>query len=104
MEVVYTGLRQTPEMIVNAALQEDVQVIGLSILSGAHNAIVPRVMELLKQKEMTEVVVIVGGIVPDEDAAELKRQGVGAVFQPGSSLRNIVEFIRGAVKQPASLT
>jgi methylmalonyl-CoA mutase C-terminal domain/subunit len=104
MEVVYTGLRQTPEMIVNAALQEDVQVIGLSILSGAHNAIVPRVMELLQQKEMTDVVVIVGGIVPDDDAAELKRQGVGAVFQPGSSLRNIVEFIRGAVKQPASLT
>jgi methylmalonyl-CoA mutase, C-terminal domain len=104
MEVVYTGLRQTPEMIVNAALQEDVQVIGLSILSGAHNAIVPRVMELLRQKEMTDVVVIVGGIVPDDDAAELKRQGVGAVFQPGSSLRNIVEFIRGAVKQPASLT
>ena len=104
MEVVYTGLRQTPEMIVNAALQEDVQVIGLSILSGAHNAIVPRVMELLQQKKMTDVVVIVGGIVPDEDAAELKRQGVGAVFQPGSSLKNIVEFIRGAVKQPASLT
>ena len=104
MEVVYTGLRQTPDMIVNAALQEDVQVIGLSILSGAHNAIVPRVMELLQQKDMTDVVVIVGGIVPDEDAAELKRQGVGAVFQPGSSLRNIVEYIRGAVKQPASLT
>ena len=104
MEVVYTGLRQTPEMIVNAALQEDVQVIGLSILSGAHNAIVPRVMELLQQQKMTDVVVIVGGIVPDEDAAELKRQGVGAVFQPGSSLRNIVEFIRGAVRQPASLT
>ena len=104
MEVVYTGLRQTPDMIVNAALQEDVQVIGLSILSGAHNAIVPRVLELLKEKGMTDVVVIVGGIVPDEDAAELKRLGVGAVFQPGSSLRNIVEFIRGAVKQPASLT
>jgi methylmalonyl-CoA mutase C-terminal domain/subunit len=104
MEVVYTGLRQTPEMIVNAALQEDVQVIGLSILSGAHNAIVPRVIELLQQKGMTDVLVIVGGIVPDEDAADLKRQGVGAVFQPGSSLRNIVEFIRGAVKQPASLT
>ena len=104
MEVVYTGLRQTPEMIVNAALQEDVQVIGLSILSGAHNAIVPRVMELLKQKEMTDVVVILGGIVPDEDAAELKRQGVDAVFQPGSSLEDIVEFIRGSVKQPASLT
>jgi methylmalonyl-CoA mutase C-terminal domain/subunit len=104
MEVVYTGLRQTPDMIVNAALQEDVQVIGLSILSGAHNAIVPRVMELLKEKGMTDVVVIVGGIVPDEDAAELKRQGVGAVFQPGSSLAAIVEFIRGSVKQPASLT
>jgi methylmalonyl-CoA mutase, C-terminal domain len=104
MEVVYTGLRQTPEMIVNAALQEDVQVIGLSILSGAHNVIVPRVMELLHQKKMTDVVVIVGGIIPDEDAVELKSQGVGAVFQPGSSLRNIVEFIRGAVKQPASLT
>ena len=104
MEVVYTGLRQTPDMIVNAALQEDVQVIGLSILSGAHNAIVPRVMELLQQKKMTDVVVIVGGIVPDEDAAELKRQGVGAVFQPGSSLEAIVKFIRGSVKQPASLT
>ena len=76
MEVIYTGLRQTPEMIVNAALQEDVQVIGLSILSGAHNAIVPRVMELLREKEMTGVKVIVGGIIPDEDARELERQGV----------------------------
>ena len=101
MEVVYTGLRQTPEMIVNAALQEDVQVIGLSILSGAHNAIVPRVMELLKQKEMTDVCVIVGGIVPDDDAEALKRQGVAAVFQPGSSLGDIVNFIRSSVKQPA---
>ncbi len=104
MEVVYTGLRQTPEMIVNAALQEDVQVIGLSILSGAHNAIVPARDGVAQGKRMTDVVVIVGGIVPDEDAAELKRQGVGAVFQPGSSLGSIVEFIRGAVKQPASLT
>jgi methylmalonyl-CoA mutase, C-terminal domain len=101
MEVVYTGLRQTPEMIVNAALQEDVQVIGLSILSGAHNAIVPRVMELLKQKGMTDVLVIVGGIIPDEDAAELKRQGVAQVFQPGAPLEGIVEFIRNAVRQPA---
>lgn len=99
MEVVYTGLRQTPEMIVHAALQEDVQVIGLSILSGAHNAIVPRVMELLKQNGMTDVMVIVGGIVPDEDAAELKRQGVAAVFQPGASLEDIVNFIRSSVKQ-----
>src|SRR3989441_8330051 len=101
MEVIYTGLRQTPEMIVNAALQEDVQVIGLSILSGAHNAIVPRVMELLKQNQMSDVLVIVGGIVPDEDAAQLKRLGVAAVFQPGSSLEEIVEFIRGSVRQIA---
>jgi methylmalonyl-CoA mutase C-terminal domain/subunit len=97
MEVIYTGLRQTPEMIVNAALQEDVQVIGLSILSGAHNAIVPRVMELLKQKEMADVLVVVGGIVPDQDAEALKAQGVAAVFQPGASLDGIVEFIRSSV-------
>src|SRR5256884_6402025 len=76
MEVIYTGLRQTPEMIVNAALQEDVQVIGLSILSGAHNAIVPRLMELLRENEMSDVLVVVGGIIPDEDAAELKKIGV----------------------------
>jgi methylmalonyl-CoA mutase, C-terminal domain len=97
MEVIYTGLRQTPEMIVNAALQEDVQIIGLSILSGAHNAIVPRVMELLREKDMMDVKVIVGGIVPDEDAAELKHLGVAEVFQPGASLDGIVSFIRGAV-------
>src|SRR5262244_2553834 len=97
MEVIYTGLRQTPEMIVNAALQEDVQFIGLSILSGAHNAIVPRVMELLREKDMTDVKVIVGGIIPDEDAAELKRLGVAAVFQPGASLEKIIHFIQGAV-------
>ena len=97
MEVIYTGLRQTPEMIVSAALQEDVQVIGLSILSGAHNAIVPRVMQLLREKEMTDVHVIVGGIVPDEDAESLKRQGVAAVFQPGASLDAIVTFIRDKV-------
>src|SRR5690348_16956396 len=97
MEVIYTGLRQTPEMIVNAALQEDVQVIGLSILSGAHNAIVPRVLELLKQKDMADVKVIIGGIIPDEDADALRQQGVAAVFQPGSSLDSIVEFIRSAI-------
>jgi len=97
MEVIYTGLRQTPEMIVNAALQEDVQVIGLSILSGAHNAIVPRVLQLLREKDMADVKVIVGGIVPDEDAALLRQQGVAAVFQPGSSLDSIVTFIRSAV-------
>ncbi len=97
MEVIYTGLRQTPEMIVNAALQEDVQVIGLSILSGAHMAIVPRVMELLAEKEMKDVLVIVGGIIPDEDAITLKKSGVAAVFQPGASLEAIVEFIRRAM-------
>lgn len=101
MEVIYTGLRQTPEMIVNAALQEDVQVIGLSILSGAHTAIVPRVMELLRENRMTDVLVIVGGIIPDEDADELKKQGVAAVYQPGASLEEIVRFIRSSVKQPA---
>jgi methylmalonyl-CoA mutase C-terminal domain/subunit len=101
MEVVYTGLRQTPEMIVNAALQEDVQVIGLSILSGAHNAIVPRVMELLKEKQMSDVLVIVGGIVPDEDAAQLKLLGVAQVYQPGATLESIVNFIRSSVKQTA---
>jgi methylmalonyl-CoA mutase C-terminal domain/subunit len=97
MEVIYTGLRQTPEMIVNAALQEDVQVIGLSILSGAHNAIVPRVLQLLRENHMDDVRVIVGGIVPDEDAAALKQQGVAAVFQPGASLEAIVTFIRTEV-------
>lgn len=97
MEVIYTGLRQTPEMIVNAALQEDVQVIGLSILSGAHNAIVPRVLQLLREKKMDDVKLIIGGIVPDEDAEELKKAGVAAVFQPGASLDSIVQFIRSAV-------
>jgi methylmalonyl-CoA mutase C-terminal domain/subunit len=101
MEVIYTGLRQTPEMIVNAALQEDVQVIGLSILSGAHNAIVPRVLELLREKEMTDVLVVIGGIIPDEDAARLKQLGVAEVFQPGASLENIIHFIRESVRQPA---
>ncbi len=101
MEVIYTGLRQTPEMIVNAALQEDVQVIGLSILSGAHHVIVPRVMELLREKQMTDVLVVVGGIIPDDDAAELKQQGVAEVFQPGTSLESIVSFLRNSVKQVA---
>ena len=99
MEVIYTGLRQTPEMIVNAALQEDAQVIGLSILSGAHNAIVPRVMELLREKDMGDVLVLVGGIVPDQDVEALKQQGVAAVFQPGASLDGIVTFIRSSVAQ-----
>src|SRR5947208_559943 len=94
MEVIYTGLRQTPEMIVSAALQEDVHVIGLSILSGAHNAIVPRVMELLRQNKMDDVLLVVGGIIPDQDIDALKQQGVAAVFQPGASLDAVVECIR----------
>src|ERR1051325_1445701 len=98
MEVIYTGLRQTPEMIVSAALQEDVNVIGLSILSGAHNAIVPRVMDLLKQSKLEDVVVIVGGIIPDQDVANLKEIGVGAIFQPGTSMDTIVSFIRTNAK------
>lgn len=99
MEVVYTGLRQTPEMIVSAALQEDVQVIGLSILSGAHNAIVPRIMELLREQKMDDVLVVVGGTIPDEDAAKLKDLGVAAVYQPGASLDGIVNFIRASVNE-----
>lgn len=101
MEVIYTGLRQTPEMIVNAALQEDVQVIGLSILSGAHKVIVPRILELLREKQMTDVLVVAGGIIPDDDAAELKRMGVAGVFQPGSSLDKIVTFLRESVQHVA---
>jgi methylmalonyl-CoA mutase, C-terminal domain len=101
MEVIYTGLRQTPEMIVNAALQEDVQVIGLSILSGAHNAIVPRVLELLREKDMAGVKVIVGGIIPDQDARELEKQGVAAVFQPGAPLEMIVSVVRQAAAPSA---
>ena len=98
MEVIYTGLRQTPEMIVNASLQEDVQVIGLSILSGAHNAIVPRVLALLKQNKMDDVLVLVGGIIPDQDIGALKKAGVAAVFQPGTAMDDIVKFIRANVK------
>ena len=98
MEVIYTGLRQTPEMIVSAALQEDVQVIGLSILSGAHNAIVPRVMDLLKQNKMDDVLVVVGGIIPDQDIEPLKKAGVAAIFQPGTSMDEIVKFIRMNVR------
>jgi methylmalonyl-CoA mutase C-terminal domain/subunit len=98
MEVIYTGLRQTPEMITTAALQEDVHVIGLSILSGAHNVIVPRVMDLLKQNKMDDVIVIVGGIIPDQDVEGLKKIGVSAIFQPGTAMDSIVSFIRSHVK------
>jgi methylmalonyl-CoA mutase C-terminal domain/subunit len=98
MEVIYTGLRQTPEMVVNAALQEDVQVIGLSILSGAHNAIVPRVTDLLKQNKMDDVLLLVGGIIPDQDIDGLKKAGVSGIFQPGTPMDDIVKFIRQNVK------
>jgi len=98
MEVIYTGLRQTPEMIVNAALQEDVDVIGLSILSGAHKAIVPRVGELLRQNRMDDVLLLVGGIIPDQDIDALRKAGVAAVFQPGTPMDSIIEFIRTNVK------
>src|ERR687885_54783 len=98
MEVIYTGLRQTPEMIVNAALQEDVDVIGLSILSGAHNAIVPRVTELLKQNRMDDVVVIVGGTIPQQDVEFLKKAGVSGIFGPGTPMQEIITFIRSNVK------
>jgi methylmalonyl-CoA mutase C-terminal domain/subunit len=98
MEVIYTGLRQTPEMVVNAALQEDVQVIGLSILSGAHNAIVPRVTDLLKQNKMDDVLLLVGGIIPDQDIEALKKIGVAGIFQPGTPMDEIVKFIRQNVK------
>jgi methylmalonyl-CoA mutase C-terminal domain/subunit len=98
MEVIYTGLRQTPEMIVSAALQEDVNVIGLSILSGAHNAIMPRVMDLLKKNSMDDVLVVLGGIIPDQDIENLKRSGVAAIFQPGTPMDEIVQFIRANVK------
>ena len=97
MEVIYTGLRQTPEMIVNASLQEDVHVIGLSILSGAHKAIVPRIIELLRQNKMDDVLVIVGGIIPDQDIDSLKKDGVAAIFQPGTAMDDIINFIRSNV-------
>jgi methylmalonyl-CoA mutase C-terminal domain/subunit len=93
MEVVYTGLRQTPEMIASAAVQEDVDVIGLSILSGAHNTICPQLMKLLHDKGMTDVTVLVGGIIPEADIPALKQSGIAEIFLPGTSTQDIVEFI-----------
>ena len=98
MEVIYTGLRQTPEMIVNAALQEDVDCIGLSILSGAHNVIVPRIMALLKERGAADILVVVGGTIPEQDIAGLKEAGVSAIFGPGTTLDATVSFIRDHVK------
>ena len=99
MEVIYTGLRQTPEQIATAAIQEDVDAIGISILSGAHNTILPRICELLRAEGMNDVPVIVGGIIPDEDIPVLKETGVAEIFQPGASTEDIVSFIRERVGQ-----
>jgi methylmalonyl-CoA mutase, C-terminal domain len=99
MEVIYTGLRQTPEQIVNAALQEDVDCIGLSILSGAHNVILPRIMQLLKQKDIDDVLVVAGGIIPEQDIPALKACGIAEIFPPGTSTEPIVEYIRSHVRQ-----
>ncbi len=97
MEVIYTGLRQTPEMIASAAVQEDVDVIGLSILSGAHNTICPRLMDLLRAKGMNDVTVLIGGIIPDADIPALKQAGIAEVFLPGTTTQAIIDFIRERV-------
>ena len=94
MEVIYTGLRQTPEMIASAALQEDADVIGLSILSGAHNHIAPRLMELLKARGLDDVLVVIGGIIPDVDIPRLKDIGVRGIFLPGTPMQEIIDFIQ----------
>jgi methylmalonyl-CoA mutase C-terminal domain/subunit len=93
MEVIYTGLRQTPEQIVAAALQEDADVIGLSILSGAHNHIAPKLMSLLKDRQLDDVLVLMGGIIPDADVEGLKRLGVQGIFPPGTAMQDIIDFI-----------
>ncbi len=102
MEVIYAGLRQTPEDIVEAAMEEDVDLIGLSILSGAHNVLIPRVLELLKARKASDIVVFAGGIIPDEDAARLKKLGVKAIFGPGASLEHIIETARGLAAKRAA--
>jgi len=101
MEVIYTGLRQTPEQIVSAALQEDADVIGLSILSGAHMSICPRVMELLRDRGLQHVIVVVGGIIPDVDIPRLKELGIAAIFLPGTAMQDIVQFISEHVRPRA---
>jgi methylmalonyl-CoA mutase C-terminal domain/subunit len=99
MEVIYAGLRQTPEMVVAAALQEDVDVIGLSILSGAHMTLVPRIVELAKEKGLGKVLFLVGGIIPDDDVPALRQMGIGGVFGPGASADEIASFIKDRVKK-----
>ncbi|HNS13122.1 MAG TPA: cobalamin B12-binding domain-containing protein [Bacteroidia bacterium] len=98
MEVIYTGLRQTPEMVVNAALQEDVDVIGVSILSGAHMTVFPKLMNLMKEKGMGDVLITGGGIIPDEDMKKLNAEGVGKLFAPGTNTDEIVNYIKEEVK------
>jgi len=98
MEVIYTGLRQTPEQIVSAALQEDADVVGLSILSGAHNHIAPRLMDLLKANGLDDVLVVIGGIIPDVDVPKLHALGVKGIFQPGTPLQEIIDFINANVR------
>jgi methylmalonyl-CoA mutase C-terminal domain/subunit len=98
MEVIYTGLHQTPEQIVETVIQEDADAVGLSILSGAHMTLVPRIMELLREQDIDDVVVTLGGTIPDEDVKELKSLGVAEVFTPGASTKEAIDFIRGAVR------
>jgi len=98
MEVIYTGLRQTPEMIAAAALQEDVDAVGISILSGAHKTLCPRIVDLLRQNGMDDTLVLVGGIVPNEDISDLKANGIAEVFLPGTSTEDIVKFINANVR------
>src|SRR5882762_7977434 len=98
MEVIYTGLRQTPEMIAAAALQEDVDAVGISILSGAHNTLCPRIVSLLREQGMKDTLVVLGGIVPQEDIPRLKEQGVSEIFLPGTSTQDIVRFLRENVR------
>lgn len=98
IEVVYSGLRQTPEMIAEKAVQEDVDVVGLSSLSGAHNYLFPRVVELLKEKKADHILVIGGGIIPSEDISSLEEKGISAIFGPGTSLKTISNFIKGTVR------
>ncbi len=99
MEVIYTGLRQTPEMIVEAALQEDVDAIGISILSGAHMTIFPRILELMKEKNLNDVLLFGGGIIPDDDLKKLKEMGVGELFTPGTPTTEIIDFLKKWVEQ-----
>ena len=96
-EVIYTGLRQTPEQVVTAALQEDVDVVGLSVLSGAHMTLCPRIMELMKKERLDDVLVLIGGIIPDKDVIKLKELGVSEVLQPGASTEDIIQYVRGNV-------